>query len=154
PSDSSLWITRRTAKFRRLFMTVRPFVYSAAGALALAALWPQLQATHAQTLTSHPGTQSVALVRVVREATERFHDVKVAEAEGYALASVLVRGGEFGACVPHSVTFPPAPEGVRAPPRREIVIYEPLPNGRLRLIGADYLVLASDWDSKNPAPPE
>ena len=26
----------------------------------------------------------------------------------------------------------------------EIVIYEPLPNGRPRLIGADYLVLAVD----------
>ena len=30
--------------------------------------------------------------------------------------------------------------------RPEIVIYEPMPDGRLRLIGADYLVFAAEWD--------
>ena len=35
----------------------------------------------------------------------------------------------------------------------EIVIYEPLPNGRLRLIGADDLVLASAWDGLHPGEP-
>src|SRR5579864_8234553 len=34
-----------------------------------------------------------------------------------------------------------------------IVIYEPTPNGRLRLIGADYLVLADAWDKKHPTDP-
>ena len=35
----------------------------------------------------------------------------------------------------------------------EIVIYEPTANGRLRLIGADYLVIAADWDAKHPEGP-
>ena len=95
-----------------------------------------------------------ALVRVVREATERFRDVRVAEAEGYALKFGCVSGGDFGAMGLHYVNFPLVLDGVLDPTRPEIVIYEPLPNGRLRLIGADYLVLASDWNSKNPAPPE
>ena len=129
-----------------------------ASALALTALWPSFphsQATHAQTHTPlHHGAQSGALVRVVREATARFHDVKVAEAEGYALNFGCVSGGEFGAMGLHYVNFPLVLDGVLDPTRPEIVIYEPLPNGRLRLIGADYLVLASDWDSKNSAPPE
>jgi hypothetical protein len=39
----------------------------------------------------------------------------------------------------------------------EIVIYEPLPNGRKRLIGADFLVLKDVWEAANgganaPAP--
>ncbi|HUL65626.1 MAG TPA: hypothetical protein VLW55_13505 [Burkholderiaceae bacterium] len=38
--------------------------------------------------------------------------------------------------------------------RPEIVIYEPQPDGRLRLIGADYLVLADAWNAKHAAPPE
>ena len=38
--------------------------------------------------------------------------------------------------------------------RPEIVIYEPLPNGRLRLIGADYLVYARDWDPTHAHAPE
>ena len=91
-------------------MKVRRFVYSAAGALALTVLWPpfpQSEATHAQTLTPpHHGAQTGALVGVVREATERFRDVKVAEREGYALTFGCVSGGEFGAMGLHYVNFP------------------------------------------------
>ncbi len=36
------------------------------------------------------------------------------------------------------------------PGRPEILLYEPLPNGRLRLTGADFLVLASTWDALHP----
>jgi hypothetical protein len=35
----------------------------------------------------------------------------------------------------------------------KIVIYEPLPNGKLRLIGADFLILADAWNSKHPEGP-
>ena len=139
-------------------MTVRRFVSSVAGSLALTTLLPSLplsQPTHAQTLTSqHHGTQAGALVKVVREATERFRDVKVAEGEGYALAFGCVSGGDYGAMGLHYVNFPLVLDGALDPTHPEIVIYEPLPDGRLRLTGADYLVLASDWHSKNPAPPE
>jgi hypothetical protein len=134
-------------------------VYSVAAALALSTLWfstTQSPAIHAQTHTAlHGGTQAGALIKVVREATERFRDVKVAEAEGYQLAFGCVSGGEYGAMGLHYVNFPLVMDrGVLDPTRPEIVIYEPLPNGRRRLIGADFLVLASDWHSKNPSPPE
>jgi hypothetical protein len=139
-------------------MRVSRFVYSGAGALAfivLAPAFPQSQVTHAGTVTSpHRETQTGALVRVVRKATERFRDVTVAEGEGYALKFGCVSGGEFGAMGLHYVNFPLVLDGALDPTRPEIVIYEPLPNGRLRLIGADYLVLASDWDSTSPTPPE
>jgi hypothetical protein len=36
----------------------------------------------------------------------------------------------------------------------DIIIYEPLPDGRLRLIGADFLVLAADWNAQNAEPPQ
>ena len=36
----------------------------------------------------------------------------------------------------------------------EIVLYEPLPNGKLRLTGADYLVLADAWNAKHAGPPQ
>jgi hypothetical protein len=36
------------------------------------------------------------------------------------------------------------------PTRPEIVIYEPLPNGQVRLIGADFLVFKADWDAQHP----
>ena len=139
-------------------MNGRRFIWSGCGALALSAMWlafPQSPAVHAQTHAGlHDGTQTGALVNVVREATERFRDVKVAEAEGYALAFGCVSGGEYGAMGLHYVKFPLVLDGELDPKTPEIVIYEPLPNGRLRLIGADYLVLASDWHAKNPGPPE
>jgi hypothetical protein len=139
-------------------MNGRRFIASACGALALSATWLVFSpppAVHAQTHAGlHDRIQAGALVQVVREATERFRDVKVAEAEGYALAFGCVSGGEYGAMGLHYVKFPLVLDGVLDPKTPEIVIYEPLPNGRLRLIGADYLVLASDWHAKNPAPPE
>ena len=139
-------------------MKVRRFMWSVASALALAALglsFPQSPTVHAQTHSAlHGGSQAGTLIRVVRENTERFRDVKVAEAEGYALAFGCVSGGEYGAMGLHYVNFPLVLDGVLDPTRPEIVIYEPLPNGRLQLVGADYLVLANDWHAKNPAPPE
>jgi hypothetical protein len=37
----------------------------------------------------------------------------------------------------------------------QIVLYEPLPNGRFRLTGADYLVIADTWNTAHPdGPPE
>jgi len=44
--------------------------------------------------------------------------------------------------------------GILDATRPEIVIYGPLPNGRLRLIGADYLVLADAWNATHSAPPQ
>jgi hypothetical protein len=38
--------------------------------------------------------------------------------------------------------------------RPQIVIYEPTSNGRLRLIGADYLVLAEPWNATHAGPPQ
>ena len=54
----------------------------------------------------------------------------------------------------HYVNFPLVLDGELDATRPEIVIYEPLPNGRLQLIGADYLVLADAWHAKHPEPPQ
>jgi len=43
--------------------------------------------------------------------------------------------------------------GVLDATRPQIVIYEPTANGP-RLIGADYLLLAKQWDATHPAPPQ
>ena len=94
------------------------------------------------------------LVRVVRENTARFKDVAVAEAEGYGLMFGCVSGPDSGAMGLHYVNFPLVVDGVLDPARPEIVIYEPLPNGKLQLVGADFLVLADAWHEKNPGPPQ
>jgi hypothetical protein len=94
------------------------------------------------------------LVRIVREATARFRDVAAAEAEYYKLNFGCVSGSDAGAMGLHYVNMDLVMDGKLDPWRPEIVIYEPLPDGRRRLIGADYLVLAEAWHAKYKNPPE
>lgn len=94
------------------------------------------------------------LVKAVREATERFRDVSVAEAEGYALMFGCVSGGDTGAMGLHYVNLPLVGDGVLDASRPEIVIYEPQPDGRLKLTGADFLVFADQWNAANTATPQ
>ncbi|MBV9679562.1 MAG: hypothetical protein JO185_24710 [Acidobacteriaceae bacterium] len=99
-------------------------------------------------------SKASALIKIVRDTTERFKDVSVAEAEGYALQFGCVSGPDAGAMGLHYVNGDLVNSGVIDATRPQIVIYEPTSNGRLRLIGADYLVLADTWNATHSAPPE
>jgi len=54
----------------------------------------------------------------------------------------------------HFVNMALVTDGILDATRPEIVIYEPLPNGRLRLIGARLPVLADPGMQTHPAPPQ
>jgi hypothetical protein len=95
-----------------------------------------------------------ALLKIVRDSTARFKDVAVAEAEGYALQFGCVSGSDDGAMGLHYVNGTIVDSGVLDPTRPQIVIYEPIPGGGLRLIGADFLVFADVWNKTHPAPPQ
>ena len=112
--------------------------------------------THApeHEMTPDQRRKASELIKIVRESTERFKDVSVAEAEGYALQFGCVSGSDYGAMGLHYVNGPIVKSGVLDATRPQIVIYEPTPSGGLRLIGADYLLFADDWNKKNSAPPE
>lgn len=122
------------------------------GAIALSGALPSAAA--AQDSHTHAKGQAGALLQVVRQYTERFRDVSVAEAEGYGLLFGCVSGPDVGAMGLHFVNLPLVMDGTLDATRPEIVIYEPTANGTPRLIGADYLVLADAWHANNPAPPE
>jgi hypothetical protein len=129
------------------------------GVAAFAGAWQPgavAQSRHAHESSSQQAAaqKANALVAVVREATERFKDVAVAEAAGYALQFGCVSGPDSGAMGLHYVNGPLVMDGELDPTRPEIVIYEPGPNGTLRLVGADYLVLADAWNAKHSSPPE
>jgi hypothetical protein len=139
---------------------MRPFAYSLIGVLAFTgASSSQVQAQDAQAHARHESildqkAQAGALVKVVREATERFSDVSAAEAEEYFLKFGCVSGSDSGAMGLHFVNMALVLDGELDATRPEIVIYEPMPNGRLRLIGADYLVLKDAWHAKHEGTPE
>jgi hypothetical protein len=54
----------------------------------------------------------------------------------------------------HFVNGPLVVDGELDPTKPEIVIYEPQPDGRLKLVGADFLVLADQWNATHDGPPE
>jgi len=127
--------------------------YSIVGVLVLMGSWSSRAAAHddhTPLSTSHQETtpdqknKASALVKVVRESTERFRDVWVAEAEGYALQFGCVSGSDVGAMGLHFVNGSLVGDGELDVTRPEILLYEALPNGKLRLTGADYLVLADE----------
>jgi hypothetical protein len=91
-----------------------------------------------------------ALIKIVREWTERFQNVKVAESEGYRLEFGCVSGDDFGAMGLHYVNDALVGNGIVDVTHPQIILYEALPNGRLKLTGADFLVLAEAWDAKHP----
>ena len=127
-------------------------------------LLPALSIAIVIALTSALGAQHTAgakhgqptgdFVKVVRDATERFKDVAVAESEGYSLMFGCVSGPDWGAMGLHYVNLSLVTDNVLDPAKPEIVIYEPLPNGRLKMIGADFLVFAEGWHATNQATPQ
>jgi hypothetical protein len=98
--------------------------------------------------------QSSALLKIVRDSTERFKDVQVAKAEGYVLQFGCVSGSDSGAMGLHYVNGKLVESGILDPTRPQIVIYEPLPDGSLKLTGADYLVIAQTWHANHTEMPQ
>jgi hypothetical protein len=148
-------ISRRFAISREL---------SLAAALVLAVFGPSLvlaqdhSASHTISdghhQTANEARQLNALVKIVRDATDRFRDPRTAEAEGYHLMFGCVSGGDYGAMGLHYVKGALIGDAVLDPTQPEIVIYEPTPDGRLRLVGADFLVFKDVWDAAYPSAPQ
>ena len=142
------------------------FRQSMISALALMSLWSPFalaQDSHSHTapaqpeLTAEQKSQQSALIKIVRESTERFKDVTEAEKEGYALQFGCVSGPDQGAMGLHFINMDLLGKGVIDPTKPQIILYEPTPDGRLKLTGADFLVDAQQWDSDKthkPGPPE
>jgi hypothetical protein len=115
-----------------------------------------MQAAEHQQLTPAQKSKAGALIKAVREATARFQDVSVAQAEGYALQFGCVSGGDVGAMGMHFINGNLVGSGVIDAAHPQIVLYEPMSNGGVRLTGADYLVLVDTWIAMHPGagPPE
>ena len=95
---------------------------------------------------------AATLVDEVRRATEPFKDVAAATAAGYAPFLGCVSGPQEGAMGQHYVNSALVGDGVLDVKRPEALMYESR-NGRLRLLGVEYIVLAEAWHAANKTPP-
>lgn len=94
--------------------------------------------------------RSSPLVNRVRAATRRYKDINVAIAEGWVPATPCVSGPNAGAMGVHYVLPERVGDAVLGANVPEALIYEPLADGRLRLVGVEFIVLAETWNTAHP----
>jgi hypothetical protein len=114
-------------------------------------------ASSAQAVTpDQPRTETVA--DQVRAGTARFRDINVAFHEGYSAATTCVSGPDTGAMGVHLVHMKSGQpdrvaDGQLVVGEPEALIYEPQANGGMRLVGVEFIEIASDWNNRNPMGP-
>jgi hypothetical protein len=92
------------------------------------------------------------LVETVQRAVERYRDPADAEAQGWLSANACVSGPEEGAMGVHFIKGSILFDGAIDPEEPEALIYE-IKGNRARLVGAEFIVIASQWHASNAAPP-
>ncbi len=107
------------------------------------------RAGSADSMHSH-GARSSPLLEKVRQATRRYRDVNVAIAEEWVQGTPCVSGPNEGAMGVHFVLPARVGDGEVKADEPEALIYEPMSSGALRLVGVEFIVLASDWAARHP----
>jgi len=136
-------------------MRIQP-LYPLIGAIAAMGMFGTPDATAAggdQRHSSHSGHPATGLVRIVRNSTHQFRNVSNAERSGYGAILGCTSGDTHGAMGLHYANAVLIGDGTLDANRPEALVYEPLHNGKLRLVAVEYLVIAEAWDAVNPAPP-
>jgi hypothetical protein len=92
------------------------------------------------------------LIDKVRAATARFLDINVAlnEPEPWVRGTPCFSGPNSGAMGVHFILPSRVFDGALNANEPEALIYEPQPNGALRLVGVEFIVLADDWARLHP----
>jgi hypothetical protein len=94
----------------------------------------------------------VGLLREVRLGTQGFRDVSAAMGAGYVSTGSCVTGPEKGAMGIHYANGALIDDGALDARAPELLIYEQR-DGRLRLVGVEFLVIADPWNATHDAPP-
>lgn len=86
------------------------------------------------------------LLKAVRQETSRFNSLRQAEMAGYHVEPDCVEVPGLGAMGHHAVNMD-AIDPVFDPMRPEALLYMPTANGRLELVGVEYIVInvGQDW---------
>ena len=101
-------------------------------------------------MTMNAVDQNSPLVEKVRKATAQFKDINAALAAGFAQATPCVSGPDFGAMGVHFVLGSRIAAGTLNATEPEALIYEPQPNGAFRLVGVEFIILVSVWQTQIP----
>ncbi len=92
------------------------------------------------------------IVDAVRKATAGYKDIKAAEAAGYGLFHGCVSGQQGGSMGVHYANGAYAGDGEVDVTKPEALMYEQK-NGKMQLLGVEYLVTADAWNANHKTPP-
>jgi hypothetical protein len=101
---------------------------------------------------AHPGHDRAAAhgqkedLRRARAATRKFRDVKVARAAGYAATGECAQDPKYGGMGIHYANEELVADGELDVTKPEILVYQPLPSGKLRLGAVEYFQVDGDQD--------
>ena len=120
-------------------------------ALALGAI--AFLAAHPGTSFGHPGESAPSSRRGqaedlqrARAATRRFRDVRVARAAGYAATGECAQDPKYGGMGIHYANPDLVADDALDVTKPEILVYQPMPSGRLRLGAVEYFRPDADQD--------
>jgi hypothetical protein len=137
-------------------VAIRKPMFGACVALALAlplsvtaADAPSLHADHGGQ-TNRPHRQPNTLVEKVRRATAKYRDIKVALYEHWTPATPCVSGPNTGAMGVHFVLPARLGDAAVYADAPEALIYEPQPDGSMRLVGVEFILFAANWATAHP----
>jgi hypothetical protein len=92
-------------------------------------------------------------VETVRRTTAPYADVEAARAAGFAQFMDCVSEPGRGAMGIHFLNMDLVGDGRLDVNRPEALMYAPMPDGRLELLGVEYIVFQDAWDAAHPQPP-
>lgn len=118
---------------------------------SVAAFGPLFAAAAAQDNETGGSDNDGALIQIVQENTRQFADVNVAIADGYGRFLGCVTGPDQGAMGIHYVKGALL-NGTLDPKHPQALIYEPK-DGKLQLVGVEFIVDQATWDAAHGAPP-
>ena len=85
-------------------------------------------------------------LRRARAATRRFRNVKVARAAGYAATGECAQDPKYGGMGIHYANADLVTDGKLDITKPEVLVYQPMPSGKLRLGAVEYLQADADQD--------
>lgn len=101
--------------------------------------------------TTVTGSQG-GLIERVRNATAKYHDLAVAERDGFGAFYLCTDSGD-GAMGQHFVNGARVGDPSLSETSPEILVYAPTPGGGYRLVGVEYVVIAAAWDETHDSAP-
>jgi hypothetical protein len=96
------------------------------------------------------GDVATPLIDQVRHATEQYLEISTAMAQHFVAATPCVSGPDAGAMGVHFIRLDRVTSLVLDADQPQALIYEPMADGAMRLVGVEYIVLDSNWSTAHP----